>query len=80
MAEGKAELYYEAHLNCWDVLAGILIAEEAGAIVERPALADLLSRGGPVRACAPAMEATITDLFRQIEPAQDVRPLRERQG
>ncbi|MGV0877503.1 inositol monophosphatase [Martelella sp. FLE1502] len=80
VAEGKAELYYEAHLNCWDVLAGILIAEEAGAVVERPALADLLRQGGPVRACAPAMEATITDLFRQIEPAQDVRPLRERQG
>ena len=63
VAEGKAELFYEAHLNCWDVLAGILIAEEAGAIVERPALTDLLRQGGPVRASGPEIASAVSALF-----------------
>lgn len=77
VAEGKAELYYEAHLNCWDVLAGILIAEEAGAVVERPALADLLSRGGPVRACGPEIASSVSALF---QPPAERRQTRQGQG
>ena len=77
VAEGKAELYYEAHLNCWDVLAGILIAEEAGAVVERPALADLLRQGGPVRACGPEIASSVSALF---QPPAERRQTRQRQG
>ena len=74
VAEGKAELYYEAHLNCWDVLAGILIAEEAGAVVERPALTDLLRQGGPVRACGPEIASAVSALF---QPPAERRQTRQ---
>lgn len=73
VAEGKAELYYEAHLNCWDVLAGILIAEEAGAVVERPALADLLRQGGPVRACGPEIASAVSELFQPLAERRQPR-------
>jgi myo-inositol-1(or 4)-monophosphatase len=55
VAEGAADLYYERHLNAWDMLAGALIAREAGASVAMPSLATLLSRGGPVIAFTPAL-------------------------
>ncbi|GHA21455.1 inositol monophosphatase [Devosia pacifica] len=63
VAEGKAELFHEAHLNSWDVMAGILIAREAGAVVEHPSLDALLDAGGPVLACAPALHPSIAHLF-----------------
>ncbi|MEI3854880.1 MULTISPECIES: inositol monophosphatase family protein [unclassified Ensifer] len=55
VAEGIADLYYERHLSAWDMLAGVLIAREAGVIVAMPPLEQLLTRGGPVVACAPRM-------------------------
>lgn len=55
MAEGAADLYYEAHLNSWDVLAGALIASEAGARVWMPPLERMLAEGGAVAACAPGL-------------------------
>jgi myo-inositol-1(or 4)-monophosphatase len=33
LASGRTDAYYEAHLNEWDVAAGLLIACEAGAQV-----------------------------------------------
>ena len=55
VAEGVSDLYYERHLSAWDMLAGMRIAAEAGAIVTTPALETLLVRGGPVIACAPGL-------------------------
>lgn len=55
VAEGAADLYYERHLNAWDVLAGALIAREAGATIAMPALSTLLSDGGPVIAYSPGL-------------------------
>ena len=31
LASGRTDAYYEAHLNVWDVAAGLLIARQAGA-------------------------------------------------
>src|SRR6185312_8007447 len=45
VADGIADLYYERHLNSWDVLAGALIAKEAGAAVHMPPLAEVLENG-----------------------------------
>ncbi len=56
VAEGAADLYYERHLSAWDMLAGVLIAREAGAKVVAPPLVELLRRGGPVIAFAPGLE------------------------
>ncbi|MCW1411710.1 inositol monophosphatase [Rhizobium sp. 1AS11] len=55
VAEGAADLYYERHLNAWDMLAGALIAEEAGAMVAMPPVDKLLEDGGPVIAHAPGL-------------------------
>lgn len=55
VAEGISDLYYERHLSAWDMLAGVLIAEEAGAIVAVPSLPELLRDGGPVVVCAPGL-------------------------
>ncbi|SEH89444.1 myo-inositol-1(or 4)-monophosphatase [Rhizobium tibeticum] len=55
VAEGASDLFYERHLNAWDMLAGALIASEAGAIVAMPKLTQLLSEGGPVVAYAPGL-------------------------
>ncbi|ABC93175.1 putative inositol monophosphatase protein (plasmid) [Rhizobium etli CFN 42] len=55
IAEGAADLYYERHLNAWDMLAGALIAEEAGATVAMPPVETLLAQGGPIIAQAPGL-------------------------
>jgi len=55
VADGIADLYYERHVNIWDVLAGALIAREAGAVVQLPCLPELLTRGGPVIASTPCL-------------------------
>ncbi|CAN7670352.1 inositol monophosphatase family protein [Neorhizobium tomejilense] len=55
VAEGVSDLYYERHLSSWDMLAGVLIAAEAGATIAVPPLEELLSRGGPVVVCSPGL-------------------------
>ncbi|MBX4870414.1 inositol monophosphatase family protein [Rhizobium bangladeshense] len=55
VAEGAADLCYERHLNAWDMLAGALIAEEAGATVAMPPVGRLLAGGGPVVAHTPGL-------------------------
>lgn len=55
VADGIADLYYELQLNSWDMLAGALIAHEAGAVVRMPGMRDALAEGGPVYAAAPGL-------------------------
>lgn len=57
VADGIADLYYEQHLNGWDMLAGALIAREAGADVSMPPLATSLIEGGPIIAGAAGLAA-----------------------
>jgi myo-inositol-1(or 4)-monophosphatase len=63
VAEGVADLYYERHLNAWDMVAGALIAQEAGAKVAMPRLSELLDDGGPVIAYSAGMESEFTFLI-----------------
>lgn len=63
VAEGVADLYYERHLSAWDMLAGALIAREAGAVIALPPLARLLAHGGPVIACAPGLANDLSFLM-----------------
>jgi len=51
VAAGKAEAFFEAHLNSWDALAGLLIVEEAGGRCSSFSGRDSLIHGGPVLAC-----------------------------
>ncbi|EJT01068.1 inositol monophosphatase family protein [Rhizobium sp. CCGE 510] len=66
VAEGAADLYYERHLNAWDMLAGALIAEEAGAMVAMPDVHRLLAEGGPVIAHSPGLAGEFA-FIRDIE-------------
>ncbi|AJD45289.1 inositol monophosphatase [Rhizobium sp. SEMIA 4085] len=71
VAEGAADLYYERHLNAWDMLAGALIAFEAGAKVAMPALSALLFEGGPVVAYSPGLARE----FEFIMEIEDLAPV-----
>ncbi len=63
VAEGVADLYYERHLSAWDMLAGAVIAKEAGAVIALPPLPRLLAHGGPVVACAPGVANDLSFLM-----------------
>jgi len=54
-AEGAVDGYFEASLNSWDALAGLLIALEAGLTVLAPPLSDFLKAPGPVLVGIPAL-------------------------
>ena len=62
VAEGISDLYYERQLSAWDMLAGILIAREAGVEVSAPLLAQMIARGGPVVACTPGLSTELAFL------------------
>ncbi len=69
VAEGVADLYYERHLSAWDMLAGALIAKEAGAVIALPPLPRLLAHGGPVVACAPGVANDLSFLMESEKQA-----------
>jgi myo-inositol-1(or 4)-monophosphatase len=68
VADGIADLYYERHLNGWDMLAGALIAHEAGAIVHLPPIDIALGEGGPVIAAAAGLQREFAFLHDGIGP------------
>ncbi|WP_028032394.1 inositol monophosphatase family protein [Chelativorans sp. J32] len=69
VASGVADLYYEAHVNSWDIMAGALIAREAGAVVEMPLLDVMLKQGGPLAAYAPGLGPHLGFLHELVEAA-----------
>lgn len=68
VADGIADLYYEQHLNGWDMLAGALIAQEAGAVVLMPPLDVALRDGGPVIAGAAGLQKEFAFLRERAGP------------
>ncbi|QYK42728.1 MAG: inositol monophosphatase [Paracoccaceae bacterium] len=59
VAAGRLAGYYEPHMNAWDCLGGFLIVVEAGGRVLPVPLAEMLARGGPALAAAPAAYADL---------------------
>jgi myo-inositol-1(or 4)-monophosphatase len=55
VAEGTAEAYYEAHVQPWDCLAGLLIVREAGGRTNDVPGPVMLAQGGPLLASSPAL-------------------------
>ena len=55
VAEGTADGYFEAHIQAWDCLAGVLIVREAGGRTNEFPGPVMLARGGPLLASAPAL-------------------------
>lgn len=58
VADGRSEAYMEAHINAWDVAAGLLLVQEAGGHVNNFWANNGLGNGNPVLACnAPLVSA-----------------------
>lgn len=55
VADGRNDGYCELHINSWDVLAGLLLIEEAGGWTSDFLVGDGLRRGNPVLGCTPAL-------------------------
>jgi myo-inositol-1(or 4)-monophosphatase len=63
VAEGVADFYYEKHLNCWDALAALLIAEEAGAQILAPSMDSFIPDGGEVFCANPPLTNQLKSLL-----------------
>jgi len=68
VAEGVADFYYEKHLNSWDALAGLLIAQEAGAKIIVPENDTFIAQGGEVLCSTPALSAQLEILLAGPDP------------
>jgi myo-inositol-1(or 4)-monophosphatase len=69
VACGRLDAFFERGLSWWDLAAGSLIAEEAGAVVV--ALGDGPMQAGNVLAATPGVAASLRDLLHSLG-AQDV--------
>ena len=74
VAEGLAELYYERHLYAWDALAGMLIAQEAGAQVMAPPIDVFSAQGGPVLVSAAGL-ADVLRFMHSVAPGASAGPI-----
>ena len=63
VAEGSLDVYYEEHLNEWDVAAGLLIASEAGATVSD--LGGAKVHPGSVLVASPGVHTAMLELLRR---------------
>ena len=63
VADGRLDGYYTAHLNSWDVLAGLLLAREAGAWTNDFLADDGLRRGNPALACSPGIREELARIL-----------------
>ncbi|MBF9235036.1 inositol monophosphatase family protein [Microvirga alba] len=59
VADGRIDAYCELHINSWDVLAGLLIIEEAGGWTNNFLAKDGLRTGNPVLACTPELAEVV---------------------
>ena len=63
VADGRLDGYYTAHLNSWDVLAGLLIAREAGAWTSDFLVDDGLKKGNAALACSPQIREELVSIL-----------------
>jgi len=59
VADGRTEGYCELHINSWDVLAGLLLIEEAGGWVNDFLADDGMRQGNAVIGCTPGLKDLI---------------------
>ena len=60
VADGRTDAYCELHINSWDVLAGLLLVEEAGGWANDFLANDGLRKGNPVLVCTPELADALT--------------------
>ena len=59
VAIGRTDAYGEAHINAWDVAAGLVIASEAGAVINDFCSGNWLSDGNPIAVATPGVAAQV---------------------
>lgn len=57
VADGRLDGFWEAHINSWDVLAGLCLVREAGGWCADFLGGDALQHGNTVLACTPGLRA-----------------------
>ena len=63
VASGQVHGYYEAHLNSWDALAGLLICQEAGALSNDFEQGNGLIEGNPIWVAPPKVWQRLAEHF-----------------
>lgn len=62
-ADGRMDGYWEAHINIWDVAAGLCIVKEAGGWTNDFMSGDVFRQGNPILATNPALAAPLQALL-----------------
>jgi myo-inositol-1(or 4)-monophosphatase len=71
VAAGRVDGFIEAHLFAWDVLAGLLLVEEAGGYSADFPLTGNWQSGQPVLACSSGLSAALTEIAATNFPRAD---------
>ena len=62
VARGVNDAYVELNINAWDVMAGVLLVQEAGGWTNDFLANDGLTRGNPIVACRPELQERLAPL------------------
>lgn len=62
VANGRTDAYAELHINAWDVAAGVVIASEAGAVLNDFFAGEGVSKGNPILCCTPGLTAELEQI------------------
>ncbi len=62
-ADGRLDGYWEAHINIWDVAAGLCIVSEAGGWTNDFMAGDVFRQGNPILATNPALAEPLSALL-----------------
>ena len=66
VAIGRSDCYAEAHINSWDVVAGLVIAEEAGARCNDFASGKWVQDGNPIFCAQPVLYDALKAVFAPV--------------
>jgi myo-inositol-1(or 4)-monophosphatase len=70
---GRVDAYLELHINSWDVAAGVVLAREAGAVVNDFFRGNWLADGNPILVATPALADLLADAM-ALDRALLLRP------
>ena len=63
VANGRTDGYGEVHINSWDVLAGLVIAREAGALINDFCSGPWVTEGNPILCSTPGIARDLENVF-----------------
>lgn len=63
VANGRTDGYAEVHINSWDVLAGLVIAREAGVLINDFCSGPWVTEGNPILCATPGIARDLENLF-----------------